>query len=110
LTWLFSLGPAPTLLGKPLMYRGPYALLMLLPGFNALRVPARFWMMTTLCLAVIGAMVFDRLASRLGTKRLLAAAIVALGVVADGWVSDFPLAKTPVLWKVEGCSELAADQ
>ena len=57
--WLLSLGPAPTLMGNPFMYRGPYALLMYLPGFNSLRVPARFWMTVTLCLAVIGAMVFD---------------------------------------------------
>ena len=64
--WLFSLGPAPTLMGKPLMYRGPYALLMFLPGFNALRVPARFWMTVTLCLAVVGAIVFDRLTEKLG--------------------------------------------
>ena len=50
--WLLSLGPAPTLMGNEVMYRGPYTLLMFLPGFNSLRVPARFWMMTTLCLAV----------------------------------------------------------
>ena len=48
------------------MYRGPYALLMYLPGFNSLRVPARFWMTVTLCLAVIGAMVFARLTEKLG--------------------------------------------
>jgi hypothetical protein len=29
--WLFSFGPTPTLMGNPLMYRGPYALLMYLP-------------------------------------------------------------------------------
>jgi hypothetical protein len=101
--WLFSLGPAPSLMGKPLMYRGPYALLMLLPGFNSLRVPARFWMMTTLCLAVIGAIVFDRLASRFGQRRLIAAAVVALGVLADGWVSEMPLASAPLAWKAESC-------
>ena len=61
LMWLFTLGPAPTVMGKELLYRGPYSVLMLLPGFNALRVPARFWMMTTMCLAVVGAIVFDRL-------------------------------------------------
>ena len=104
LTWLFSLGPVPTLLGNPLMYRGPYALLMLFPGFNSLRVPARFWMMTTLCLAVVGAMLFDALAARLGSKRLAAAWLVACGVLADGWVTEFPLAKAPPVWKAENCS------
>ena len=42
LTWIFTLGPRPKLLGHPLLYRGPYALLMLLPGFDdRLRAPAR---------------------------------------------------------------------
>jgi hypothetical protein len=108
LTWLFSLGPAPTLMGEPLMYRGPYALLMFLPGFNALRVPARFWMMTTLCLAVIGGMLFDHLASRFGaTMRLLAACAVSFCVLADGWVTDFPLVRTPAPWNVENCAATA---
>lgn len=102
--WLLSLGPFPTLMGKPLMYRGPYSLLMFFPGFNALRVPARFWMMAILCLAIVGAILFDRLAARAGrTLRLVAATIVALGVIADGWVSDMPLAAAPPVWRAESC-------
>lgn len=104
LMWLFSLGPAPSLMGKPFMYRGPYSLLMFFPGFNALRVPARFWMMATLCLAVIGAIIFDRLTARLGRRRLVAAAIVSIGVLADGWVTHFPLVPVPPLWAAEKCS------
>ncbi len=103
LTWIFSLGPAPTLMGRPFMYRGPYALLMLLPGISALRVPARFWMMTTLCLAVVGAILFDRLASRMGRARLGAALVVSLAVLADGWVTNFPMVKPPETWAVEAC-------
>jgi hypothetical protein len=110
LTWLFSLGPAPSLMGKPLMYRGPYSLLMLLPGFNALRVPARFWMMTTLCLAVVGGLLFHRLASRLRSGRTVAAAIVACCVLADGWVTSFPFAQMPPAWKVESCARVAGPQ
>ncbi len=107
-TWLFSLGPAPTIMGSPLMYRGPYSLLMLFPGFNALRVPARFWMMTTLCLAAIGGIIFDRLASRLGAARLAAAVVVSLAVLADGWVTDFPLAKPPERWSADACAGSSA--
>ena len=102
--WLFSLGPMPTLMGNPLMYRGPYTLLMYLPGFNSLRVPARFWMTTTLCLAVIGALVFDRLASRLGRTRMAMAAIVAIGVLADTWLSAMPLAETPKPFRALSCA------
>jgi hypothetical protein len=101
--WLFSLGPAPTLMGHPLMYRGPYTLLIYLPGFNALRVPARFWMTATLCLAVVGAIVFDRLTAKFGTRRIAVAALVAFGVLADTWMSAMPLADTPKPFRAMAC-------
>ncbi len=93
--WLFSLGPAPTLMGNPFMYRGPYTLLMYLPGFNSLRVPARFWMTVTLCLAVVGAMVFARLTERVGRSAWVVAALVSVGVLADTWMARMPLAAIP---------------
>jgi MFS family permease len=49
--WLLSLGPAPTFLDRPIIYDAPYAWLMLLPGVEGIRVPARFWMLAALCLA-----------------------------------------------------------
>ncbi len=102
--WLCSLGPTPTLMGNQLMYRGPYSLLMYLPGFNSLRVPARFWMATTLCLAVVGAMIFDRLSERFGRARLAVAFIVSLGVLADTWMSAMPLAATPRPFAALSCA------
>lgn len=102
--WLLSLGPTPSFLGEQVMYRGPYALLMLLPGFDALRVPARFWMLAVMCLSVASAVFFDRLTARLDRKRVAIAAIVALGVMADTWVSKFPLVKAPESWKAEACA------
>jgi hypothetical protein len=95
LMWMLTLGPTPTLMGNLIMHRGPYALLMYLPGFNALRVPARFWMMVTLCLAVVGAMVFARLAGRLGHMRRAAAVLLAFGILADTWMTAMPLADIP---------------
>ncbi|HKY22550.1 MAG TPA: discoidin domain-containing protein [Vicinamibacterales bacterium] len=104
LMWLFSLGPVPTLMGKSLMHRGPYALLMYLPGFSGLRVPARFWMMTIMCLAVIGALVFDRLTAKIGRTRILVAAALAIGVLADTWIAAMPLAEPPRPLQALGCS------
>lgn len=103
LMWLFTLGPAPTLMGKELMYRGPYSVLMLLPGFNTLRVPARFWMMTTMCLAVVGALVFDRLAARAGAKRALVCGALCVGVLADTWVARMPLSDLPPAFEAVAC-------
>ncbi len=102
--WVLSLGPAPTFMGRELMYRGPYALLMYLPGFTSLRAPARFWMMVTLCLAVIGAMLFARLTEKLGRARLVAAAVVACGVLADTWMTAMPMAATPTPFEVMSCA------
>lgn len=60
--WLLSLGPAPSLLGVKVLYLPPYRWLMMLPGLEALRVPARFGMLAVLCLAVAAAFAFVRLA------------------------------------------------
>jgi hypothetical protein len=53
--WL-SLGPAPQVLGRPLDLASPYRFLWTYtPGFEGLRVPARFAMIVALMLAVLGA-------------------------------------------------------
>jgi hypothetical protein len=101
--WLFSLGPAPTLGGEDLMYRGPYVLLMNLPGFNSLRVPARFWMMSVLCLAIAGAMLFDRLGARLPWLRRSLTPLIVLGVAAEAWVPRFDVAPVPEVWQTQEC-------
>ena len=101
--WLFSMGPAPTLLGEPVMHRGPYALLMNLPGFSSLRVPARFWMMSVLCLAMVGAIVFDKLGSRFTSARRILAGVIVLGILCDGWIWKFPLARVPDAWTTNEC-------
>ncbi len=52
--WL-SLGPAPQSLGRPLEIVAPYGLLFeSVPGFEGLRVPARFGMLVAFALAVLG--------------------------------------------------------
>lgn len=106
--WLLSLGPAPTLMGNQLIDHGPYTLLMYFPGFNSLRVPARFWMAVTVCLAMIGAIVFDRLTSKLGPGRVAVAALIAAGVLADTWMTAMPLADTPKPFQAMACAGSAS--
>jgi hypothetical protein len=93
LMWILSLGPRPTLHGQPLGVPGPYALLMNLPGFTGMRVPARLWMLSVLCLAVLAALVIARIDSR-RTRRLVAA-IATVGLLLDGWPRAFPIAAVP---------------
>ena len=93
LMWMLALGPRPTLLGRPIAMAGPYALLMGLPGFNGMRVPARLWMVSVLCLAVLAALVIARIESR--RARRLVAALATIGLLLDGWPRAFPIVAAP---------------
>lgn len=56
LSALLTLGPVVEVGGTPTGLPAPYGLLyMYVPGFNGLRVPARYAMLTSCCLAVLGA-------------------------------------------------------
>jgi hypothetical protein len=87
MSWFFSLGPGPRVLGRQFLYRGPYALLMALPGFDAgFRVPARFIMISALALAVAAGIAFERLSAlRSRTVRVVSALAVLTLLVADSW-------------------------
>ena len=91
--WTLALGPRPALFGEPIGMPGPYSLLMDLPGFNGMRVPARLWMLSVLCLAVLAAFVVARIESR--RARRLVAALATLGLLLDGWPRAFPIVTAP---------------
>jgi hypothetical protein len=96
LMYLLCFGPQPHVLGTPFMYRGPYALLMMLPGYDAVRVPARFAMLAAMCVSVVAAMAFARLTARAGrTLRLALAAVVVAGVAVDSAIGAMPLKPLP---------------
>lgn len=73
----------------------PYTLLMWLPGFDGLRVPARFAMLATLTLSMAAAIAAARLAPGGSGRRLAATAIVATALLADGWIEPMPLVVPP---------------
>ena len=91
---LLSLGPAPTFFGWQVLYEPPYAWLMRLPGFDVLRVPARFGMLVMLCEAILVALAFARWAPSGARRRFVLAAVVGVGVLADGWIR-LPLVPAP---------------
>jgi len=80
--WL-SLGPAPQALGRPIELAAPYAALFTyVPGFDGLRVPARFAMIVAFMLAVLagyGAAALAR--SGLGRRSLV---VVGIAVLIEG--------------------------
>jgi hypothetical protein len=54
--WWLSLGPSPRVLGRVLDLPAPYAFLYeVVPGFEGVRVPARFAMIVAFALAIAGA-------------------------------------------------------
>jgi hypothetical protein len=96
--WLLCLGPAPTLMGKPLLYKAPYAWLMLMPGVEGVRVPARFWVLATLCLAVAAAVALGYIVQRLPALRTSIVAAMACLIVAEGWPAPVALLEPPA-WR-----------
>ncbi|HEX4567840.1 MAG TPA: hypothetical protein VH138_14485, partial [Vicinamibacterales bacterium] len=84
--WVFALGPDPEFLRHRFLYQAPYGWLMRLPGFDGLRVPARFWMMSVACLSVLAGLAVHRLG---GPARRVVVAIAAIGLVLDGWPRVF---------------------
>ncbi|HUR58404.1 MAG TPA: hypothetical protein VM029_11880, partial [Opitutaceae bacterium] len=74
LMWALAFGPAPP---ESFAWLRPYTLLGWFPGYGALRVPARFAMLATLCIAVAAGLAFARLVPRRpGASRAFAAAIL----------------------------------
>lgn len=65
-----------------------------LPGYNGLRVPARFFMLATLCLAIAAGIGVAAIAT---TRRraVATASIVCALAFADGWILPLPLGTPP---------------
>jgi hypothetical protein len=87
--WL-SLGVSPQTLGRPLNLTGIYAALYeYVPGFDGLRVPARFAMVAVLMLAVLGgygAAAFSRW--RWATPTF---AVLTIALLTESMVRPFPI-------------------
>jgi hypothetical protein len=85
--WLLALGPTITVMGEP-RWDGPFGWLLALPGADGIRVPARFWLVTTLCLSVAaGLFVAAALARRSRLTVTLWLALIGTVVAADGWAT-----------------------
>ena len=89
----FALGPVARLFGTPFWFFTPYYWLMQLPGGHALRAPARFATLVSLCLSIAAALAFHRLSPR---RRPALAAVVALAVTLEGWVPHMGIGMVPV--------------
>ena len=94
LLFILALGPAPTLFERDFMSPSIYSALTWLPGYDGLRVPARFWMLATICIACLVGLAFVRLVPATHRYRPALLAVVTLGILADGWIT-WPIAAVP---------------
>jgi hypothetical protein len=65
-----------------------------LPGYNGLRVPARFFMLATLCLAIAAGIGVAAIATTRRRAVATASIVCALALV-DGWILPMPLGTPP---------------
>jgi hypothetical protein len=93
--WLFSLGPAPTLMNRPFIYKAPYAWLMAFPGVDGVRTPARFWMLAALCLAVAVGLAIRQLTSRWPRLARAVPLMACIGLLSDSWPVAMRLPRPP---------------
>ncbi|HSD26445.1 MAG TPA: hypothetical protein VLL75_04030, partial [Vicinamibacteria bacterium] len=94
---ILALGPTPRAAGALWWDKAPYWLLLDLPGFSGLRVPARFAMLLAFCLACAAALGLARLTA--GSRlRTLWIALAAAGVLWDGWILPLRLSPAPLVF------------
>jgi hypothetical protein len=86
--WLLTLGPEPALGDWRAPVYGPYRLLMELPGGMSVRTPARAWLPAVLCLAVLAGHGAAALLDRYRNRARALVCLMAIFIVAEGWVSD----------------------
>lgn len=89
-----ALGPGPED-GGGFVWMRPYRWLALLPGYDGLRVPARFAMLAVLCLSVAAGLAVARLRTAHPVRGTAFAAIVLAGIAADGLMRRVPLVVPP---------------
>jgi hypothetical protein len=96
LMYVCSFGPEPSFDGFVFWYKPPYSWLMALPGYSSVRVPSRFALLGTLCLAAAAALALARLTRALPPRPAFAAGLACCGLaLADLWVSSVPLPAIP---------------
>ena len=91
---LLALGPKPTVMGTSVLSHAPYLGLMQLPGFDGVRVPARFWMLTLVCLSTLIGIGCSNLLTTYSRWSGMLFLTLTVGVLLDGWVR-FPVVDAP---------------
>lgn len=95
---ILCMGPQIRAGSRVILDSAPYGWLMVLPGFDGLRVPTRFWTLGTLCLAVAAALGVHALAPLRRDLRVIVVVLLSVAVTAEGWLREMPMASAPEHW------------
>ena len=95
LLWIFALGPTVRFMGERIWYKAPYSWLLVVPGSDAVRVPARFWILVVLALSVVVAHGVAKLRRRAPRAAPAITAAVCAGLLAEAWLGHLPLHAPP---------------
>jgi hypothetical protein len=95
---VLCMGPEFRAGDRVVLESAPYRWLLVLPGFEGLRVPTRFWMIGAMCLAAAAALGLDRLAPASRRGRAALVALASAAVLADGWMPEMPMGRAPEHW------------
>jgi hypothetical protein len=79
---------------------------MLVPGVEGVRVPARFWVLATLCLAVACALALGYIVERWPALRRPIVGIVAVLLLVEAWPAALPLIEAPA-WRPSNTSAVS---
>jgi hypothetical protein len=80
---------------EPASLTRPFSWLLVLPGFDGIRVSSRFWMCGTLCLAVAAGLGVARLSAVAGRWRPALAAIAIAALAVDGATEPVEILSPP---------------
>lgn len=92
--WAFTFGPGQETAGLTVWLR-PYRWLTRVAGYDGLRVPARFAMLSSLCLAISAGLAIARLRSIAHRAVPVMTAIVLAGLTLDGLMQPVSLLTPP---------------
>ena len=95
--WVLALGPEPTFLNRPVLYKAPYAWLLEVPGVDGVRVPARFWMLAALCLAVAAGLALRHVATRWPSLGRALPLVMGAVLLVEAWPEPLRIYAAPEL-------------
>jgi F5/8 type C domain-containing protein len=94
---LLCCGPILRVGDDVLLSRAPYGWLMMLPGFNELRIPTQFKVPAILCLSIAAGLAYPTVRPTARRFRLTSLLVISVGLLIDGWMLSVPMAAAPAL-------------